>query len=194
MSNPYKVGDKIIVVSGMSKKLIGLSGEVMYIDGEWCDLDLEGRKDYDRLHYLALRSVLKPKKYKPSKDVLCEGLCHMCYGENLNSIQNELNQRIKLEQARLLLPTDDAERKATPVYSGVVKYFPRALACVSQKSYKGNQKHNPDTPLHWDRSKSGDELDALMRHLIEEDWDAVAWRALANLEKQLENGWKPKDD
>ena len=50
-------------------------------------------------------------------------------------------------------------------------------------------------PLHWDRMKSGDELDALMRHLFEAgkiDTDGqrhsakVCWRALANLEKELE--------
>jgi hypothetical protein len=50
--------------------------------------------------------------------------------------------------------------------------------------------------LHWDRSKSGDELDALMRHLIDAgtiDTDGVrhsakvAWRALANLQKEIEN-------
>ena len=45
--------------------------------------------------------------------------------------------------------------------------------------------------MFWDRSKSHDELDALMRHLLEEDWIAVAWRALANLQKQIE---KEKDN
>lgn len=54
MSNPFKVGDQVSVESGMSKKLIGLTGEVMYIDGEFCEVALEGRKDYDRLHYLTL--------------------------------------------------------------------------------------------------------------------------------------------
>ena len=32
----------------------------------------------------------------------------------------------------------------------------------------------------------GDELDAMMRHIIDEDWAQVAWRAMANLEKFLE--------
>ena len=27
----------------------------------------------------------------------------------------------------------------------------------------------------------------MMRHILDEDWDAVAWRALANLEKKLED-------
>lgn len=91
------------------------------------------------------------------------------------------------------------ERKATPIYSGVIKYFPRAIAYVSQVSWQGNQQHHPDKPLHWDRAKSTDEPDALMRHLVDHargdvfDDDGIrhlgkcAWRALALLEKELEN-------
>jgi hypothetical protein len=88
------------------------------------------------------------------------------------------------------------DRKKIPVYSGVLKYFPDAIKEVARCSYKGNEQHNPGTPLHWDRSKSGDELDALMRHLIDAgtiDTDGirhsakVAWRALANLQKEIEN-------
>lgn len=93
------------------------------------------------------------------------------------------------------LPTDAPARKATPIFSGVLKYFPRALAEVARTSKAGNDQHNPGKALHWDRSKSGDELDALTRHLMEAgtiDSDGirhsakVAWRALANLEKELE--------
>lgn len=88
------------------------------------------------------------------------------------------------------------ERKQMPVYTGVLKYFPDAMLEVSKCSYAGQEQHNPGKPLHWDRSKSGDELDALTRHLIEAgkiDSDGirhsakVAWRALANLQKELEN-------
>tara|TARA_R110002049_G_scaffold26532_1_gene92278 strand:- start:17299 stop:17742 length:444 start_codon:yes stop_codon:yes gene_type:complete len=89
------------------------------------------------------------------------------------------------ESAGRALPTDAAERKAHPVYSGFVKYFPHAIAAVSHLSYKGNQQHHPDKPLHWDKSKSADELDAMMRHVIDEDWEQVAWRAMANLERKL---------
>jgi hypothetical protein len=89
------------------------------------------------------------------------------------------------ESAERALPTDAAERKAHPVYSGFIKYFPHAIAAVSHLSYKGNQQHHPDKPLHWDMSKSTDELDAMMRHVIDEDWEQVAWRALANLERKL---------
>jgi len=91
-----------------------------------------------------------------------------------------------------------AARKATPVYSGFVKYFPRAMREVARVSFIGNEQHNPGSPLHWDRSKSKDEPDAMMRHLIDhvlgEEIDTdeclhlakVAWRAMANLEKYLE--------
>ena len=93
------------------------------------------------------------------------------------------------------LPTDARARKAVPIHSGVLKYFPQAIAAVAVLSRIGNEQHNPGKPLHWDRSKSGDELDALARHLMEAgtiDTDGirhsakVAWRALANLEKELE--------
>ena len=36
-------------------------------------------------------------------------------------------------------------------------------------------------------TKSQDELDALMRHLFEGDWASVAWRALANLQRECDN-------
>jgi len=87
------------------------------------------------------------------------------------------------------------DRKNMPVFSGVLQYFPDAIREVSRTSWAGNEQHHPDKPLHWDRSKSGDELDALTRHLIEAgtmDSDGirhsakVAWRALANLQKELE--------
>ena len=87
----------------------------------------------------------------------------------------------------MTLPTDAKERKAVPVYSGFVKYFPLSMAAVAKLSAEGNEQHNPGSELHWDRTKSGDEMDALMRHIIGEDWVEVAWRAMANLEKHLEN-------
>lgn len=90
----------------------------------------------------------------------------------------------------------DNPRKEQPVYSGVLKYFPNAIKYVSVVSKKGNDQHHPDKPLHWDKSKSTDEPDALVRHLIDHsqnpmDEDGVlhlgkvAWRALAMLERYL---------
>ena len=89
------------------------------------------------------------------------------------------------------------ERKQTPVFSGVLKYFPNALKEVAKCSQAGNVQHDNGDKLFWDRSKSGDELDALTRHLIDHsinplDDDGqlhlakVCWRALAGLEKYLE--------
>jgi len=94
--------------------------------------------------------------------------------------------------------TKAADRKATPVFSGVLKYFPNALKEVAKCSKAGNDQHHPDKPLHWDMSKSKDEYDALTRHLIDHtinpiDDDGtlhlakVAWRALAGLERYLTN-------
>jgi len=98
------------------------------------------------------------------------------------------------------LPTDAAARKSIPSYSGFIRYFPLAMVAVAELSRRGNDQHNPGKPLHWDRSKSGDELDALTRHLLDvaaegdaaTDTDGVlhatkvAWRAMANLQKTLE--------
>tara|TARA_R110001632_G_scaffold70241_2_gene163704 strand:+ start:1396 stop:1704 length:309 start_codon:yes stop_codon:yes gene_type:complete len=89
----------------------------------------------------------------------------------------------------------DKERKQTPIFSGVLAYFPDAITEVAKCSLAGQQQHNPDKPLGWDRSKSGNELDSLTRHLMEAgsmDTDGVrhstkvAWRALANLQKEIE--------
>jgi hypothetical protein len=94
-----------------------------------------------------------------------------------------------------MLPVDAKARKAVPIYSGVLRYFPDALIAVAELSRIGNEQHNPGKPLHWDRTKSGDQYDALVRHLLEAgtiDSDGVrhsakvAWRALAALQIEIE--------
>ena len=86
-------------------------------------------------------------------------------------------------------------RKETPVFSGVLNYFPDAIQEVAKVSFVGNEQHHPGEKLHWDKSKSTDELDALSRHLIDAgtlDTDGlkhsakVAWRALANLQREID--------
>jgi hypothetical protein len=93
------------------------------------------------------------------------------------------------------LPTDPAARKGLPIVTGVLDYFPDALAAVAACSKAGNDQHNPGQPLHWARDKSTDHADCIGRHLIERgtvDNDGVrhsaklAWRALALLQLELE--------
>lgn len=94
-----------------------------------------------------------------------------------------------------LLPTDSKMRKETPIYSGMLKYFPRAAAYVARISVLGNEKHNPGEPLHWAEGKSMDHPDCIVRHVIETgEFDPddgalhdgkLAWRAFANLETVL---------
>jgi hypothetical protein len=88
-------------------------------------------------------------------------------------------------------------RKDYPVYTGLFVYFPDALAEVSKVSKIGNDQHNHGGPLHWAREKSADDPDAMGRHILDStktpyDTDGqlhlakVAWRALATLQKFLE--------
>ncbi len=96
------------------------------------------------------------------------------------------------------LPIDAKARKKVPIYSGFVCYFPDAIALVAAHSFVSNEQHNPGEPLHWNRAVSGDEMDALMRHVTEEAGaksldeeitaaTAVAWRAMAKLQKLSEH-------
>ena len=118
----------------------------------------------------------------------------------------EINERMSRSQlADIEEMEEDVEdvseaqkRKDTPVFSGVLKYFPNALKEISKCSKAGNDQHHPDKPLHWDMDKSKDEYDALTRHLIDHTIDPmdtdgilhltkVSWRALAGLERYLTN-------
>jgi len=91
------------------------------------------------------------------------------------------------------LPTESTARKQIPLYEGLFKFFPDALAAVAHRSFVGSQQHHPDEGVSWDRSKSTDELDAMLRHVLDEDWDAVAWRALAHLQKKLEKQYADEE-
>lgn len=95
----------------------------------------------------------------------------------------------------MTLPTEAQARKSLPIVSGVLDYFPDALVEVARVSQVGNDQHNPGQPLHWDKSKSTDHADCLVRHLLERglpDNDGtlhsakVAWRALALLQTELD--------
>lgn len=98
------------------------------------------------------------------------------------------------------LPTDAAARKAVPIATGVLDYFPAALAEIARVSKAGNDQHNPGEPLHWARGKSMDQADCVIRHFFERgtiDTDGLrhsakmAWRALALLQIELEEAGAP---
>src|SRR5690606_31612589 len=81
-----------------------------------------------------------------------------------------------------------------PMATGLLDYFPDALAEVSKVSWLGNEKHNPGEPLHHSRGKSMDHADCIIRHLAGRggydggvrESAALAWRALALLQEEIE--------
>ena len=93
------------------------------------------------------------------------------------------------------LPASPAARKSIPMCTGLLDYFPDALAAVAECSKAGNDQHNPGQLLHWSRDKSSDHPDCLVRHLVDRgklDTDGIrhsakaAWRALAMLQLEIE--------
>lgn len=101
-----------------------------------------------------------------------------------------------------LIEGSSEHRKSYPIAEGLIDYFPDALAEVSNVSWVGNQKHNPGEPMHHARGKSTDHANCIARHLMERGgYDtvvvagvehrirhsaALAWRALALLQEELE--------
>jgi hypothetical protein len=88
------------------------------------------------------------------------------------------------------------------IATGVVDYFPNALAAVGRHSRLGNEKHNPGEEMHWAFDKSTAHADAAMSHFAQrgqidpetgEDYDVGAlWRMLAMVETRLlKEGAKP---
>lgn len=97
------------------------------------------------------------------------------------------------------ISADDTVRKATPLATGCLDYFPDALAAVAQLSLLANEKHNPGEQMQWSKHKSPGHADSLLRHLVDRGkWDTegyaepvrhsaeVAWRALALLQIEIE--------
>lgn len=117
------------------------------------------------------------------------------YTTTMTYEQESINAFDVVDSKEVKEPTKAELRKATPVFSGFLAYFADAVNEVSRCSKAGQRQHAPNEPLQWHREKSGDELDALSRHLLEAgtiDDDSIrhstkiAWRAMANLQKELE--------
>lgn len=129
-------------------------------------------------------------------DTIAEALAAGATPADISAHMARLGERLEgTAEDFARLPTDAQARKGVPIATGCIDYFPDAIAAVAELSRIGNDQHNPGKPLFWDRTKSQDEADALMRHFLERgtlDSDGVrhstkvAWRALALLQKELE--------
>ena len=125
--------------------------------------------------------------------VLCIAEHNLCKIKDVEEVVKDV------EEVGMLLPTDAQERKQIPIVSGVLDYFPLAIAEVAKCSKAGNDQHHPGEPLFWDKTKSTDHADCIGRHLIDRgkfDTDGqrhsakLAWRALALLQLELEEETK----
>lgn len=155
--------------------------------------------------------IIKGNKYLYTGDdfqeevVECKSACHpgldgWCVvsrknGEIWWTLVENLSQIPLKTDNTMLLPTDAEERKQIPIVTGVLDYFPLAIAEVAKCSMAGNNQHHPNEPLFWDKTKSTDHADCIGRHLIDRgkfDMDGqrhsakLAWRALALLQIELE--------
>lgn len=98
------------------------------------------------------------------------------------------------------IPQGDAERKAAPLFRGLLGYFPAALFGVAAHSLESDRKHNgiQDDAPYWARGKSSDHIDCQIRHIIDAGGGEIdepdteyhlrsnAWRALALYQEWLE--------
>lgn len=85
----------------------------------------------------------------------------------------------------MTLPTDSNARKEYPLFRGVLRYFPAALAGAARISKMGNDKHNPGEELHHARGKSQDHGDCIIRHLIDTaDLISALDKSIGNVTKQ----------
>jgi hypothetical protein len=107
----------------------------------------------------------------------------------------EQDEKKQSGSGRVSLPEDDSERAEFPMADGLLDYFPNALAEVARISKQAGDKHHPGDPLHWERGKSTDHRNKIMRHLVDSGKKdqfgnrhsgGLAWRALALLQEELE--------
>lgn len=89
-------------------------------------------------------------------------------------------------------PKSDEERKRIRL-SAIWKLFPDATIALAEHIQTGADKYCGGK-LEWDRSKSPEEIESLLRHAFEQVHDeddveiakAIAWRGMANLQKVIE--------
>lgn len=87
-------------------------------------------------------------------------------------------------------------RKKVPIATGVLDFFPNALAEVSKVSVAGAAQRGSEELVYNKDVARDQHADCLLRHLIDRgDFDndgvrhsaKVAWRALALLQKEIED-------
>lgn len=149
-------------------------------------------------YYTPARDGKPPADYLPGQDVEVQTVSGRWHKTTNPAWVMGADYRYKLPDAqpspdRPSLPEEG--RDEFPMADGLLDYFPNALAEVARWSKIGNDKHNPGQPMHWNRDKSTDHRNKIARHLIDagkRDKDgnrhsaALAWRALANLQEELE--------
>lgn len=172
----FKNGDKVVVIEPPVetevwlgddiKRVVGLTGIIINADSNW--------------------PLIRFKK-------LTTG--HGANNQNWYVMRRFLRLAEERAERSSLLPAGAKERKKIPIGTGVLDYFPAALAEIAKVSHAGNEQHNPGQPLHWARGKSTDQADTMIRHFLERgtlDSDGVrhsakmCWRALAILQLELE--------
>ena len=141
---------------------------------------------------------------KPQKTITDKGYSKIILNPSLKMSNEEiieLDKKVRPQKysSKMTLPTDSTERKNYPLFRGLLRYFPAALAGVANTSQKGNEKHNPGQELHHARGKSTDHGDCILRHLMDltdllaardrgaevsdeqilEEVNSLTWRSLA---------------
>lgn len=173
----YKDGERVII---FGSELHGCHGIIINPTGQASSaytVAIDGDGIHPDTHVIEQRYLVRHAEYEASMAAVQD---------------NSLNT---------VLPADPQERKAIPIGSGVLDYFPSALVEIAKLSKAGNDQHNPGEPLHWAREKSADHADTIIRHWIDRGlYDAdgqrhsakLAWRALALLQMELEAAGAPK--
>jgi hypothetical protein len=98
-----------------------------------------------------------------------------------------------------MLSSTNKERKEIPLYRGLFRYFPDALAELSRLSAQGAKQYDHGDVLYWDRQKVGsllELLDSAARHGLEAEYEdsdgflhaiKAAWRYLEYAQEVLES-------
>lgn len=187
-----KVGDKLITRDGRVAEVLGINPDhgvfkwklVTGLD-HYFSVD-EGGFQYHSLDHSSLDVI---GKAKTTRGEIVPPTVTTSSGVENKGVKDD-------SKPTMMLTQNAAERKQIPVVTGLIDYFPLALAEVAKCSKIANEQHNPGSELHWDRTKSTDHIDCIGRHLIDRDsldTDGVqhdvklAWRALAYLQLRLEN-------